>query len=327
MIYLGNGEIQNIYLGNAPIQGIYAGDLLIYPTTVTGWSVNPSSIKAEKTGGTATIRITSLSAWTISSNESWITFSQNSGESGRTSVIASFEENETGEKRYATITATDGVNTSTVSVEQLIKDTRLVLTYNVTSTSFGTKIFSNTSYPNTYLSKIELENGTEISTNISAYTFSYIGLQTIYCTLKNPTGELNGLCQNCDKLVGVEIPYGVSSIGSNLFTNCQFETLVLPDTVSAITCCETIAGCGALKSLTLGSGLTSIANTGVRNNSNMNEIVILAITPPSLLSNNVFSNTNNCPIYVPDESVSLYQNASTNWSRWSNRIIGISNRS
>lgn len=118
MIYLGNGEIQNIYLGNTPIQGIYAGDLLIYPTTVTGWSVNPSSIKAEKSGGTATIRITSLSAWTISSNESWITFSQNSGESGRTSVIVSFEENETGEKRYATITATDGVNTSTVNVLQ-----------------------------------------------------------------------------------------------------------------------------------------------------------------------------------------------------------------
>jgi len=120
MIYLGNGEIQNIYLGNAPIQGIYAGDLLIYPTTVTGWSVNPSSIEAEKTGGTATIRITSLSAWDISSSESWISFSQNSGDSGRTSVIVTFGENETGAERYGTITATDGTNTSTVSVVQYV---------------------------------------------------------------------------------------------------------------------------------------------------------------------------------------------------------------
>ena len=120
MIYLGNGEIQNIYLGNAPIQGIYAGDLLIYPTTVTGWSVNPSSIEAEKSGGTATIRITSLSAWTISSSESWITFSQNSGDSGRTSIVVTFGENETGEERYGTITATDGTNTSTVSVVQYV---------------------------------------------------------------------------------------------------------------------------------------------------------------------------------------------------------------
>ena len=120
MIYLGNGEIQNIYLGNTPIQGIYAGDLLIYPTTVTGWSVNPSSIEVERVGGIATVRITSLSAWTISSSESWITFSQNSGDSGRTSVIVTFGENETGVERYGTITATDGTNTSTVSVVQYV---------------------------------------------------------------------------------------------------------------------------------------------------------------------------------------------------------------
>ena len=120
MIYLGNGEIQNIYLGNAPIQGIYAGDLLIYPTTVTGWSVNPSSIEAEKTGGTATIRITSLSAWTISSSESWISFSQNSGDSGRTSIVVTFGKNETGAERAGTITATDGTNTSTISVVQYV---------------------------------------------------------------------------------------------------------------------------------------------------------------------------------------------------------------
>lgn len=120
MIYTGSNEILGIKLGNTDISAIYAGDLLIYPTTVTGWSVNPSSIGAEKTGGTATIRITSLSTWTISSSESWISFSQNSGDSGRTSVIVTFGENETGAERYGTITATDGTNTSTVSVVQYV---------------------------------------------------------------------------------------------------------------------------------------------------------------------------------------------------------------
>ena len=120
MIYTGSNEILGIKLGNTDISAIYAGDLLIYPTTVTGWSVNPSSIEAAKTGGTATIRITSLSAWSISSSESWITFSQNSGGSGRTSVVVTFGENETGEERYGTITATDGTNTSTVNVVQYV---------------------------------------------------------------------------------------------------------------------------------------------------------------------------------------------------------------
>lgn len=118
MIYTGSNEIIGIKLGNDEISGIYCGNNLIYPTTVTGWSVNPSSIEMERKGGTATVRITSLSAWTISSSESWITFSQNSGDSGRTSVIVTFGENETGEERYGTITATDGTNTSTVNVVQ-----------------------------------------------------------------------------------------------------------------------------------------------------------------------------------------------------------------
>lgn len=120
MIYLGGNEITAIKLGNTDISAIYAGDLLIWPTSVTGWSVSPVSIEAVKSGGTETVRIASLSAWTISANVSWITFSQNSGDSGRTSVVVTVEENETGEERYGTITATDGTNTSTISVVQYV---------------------------------------------------------------------------------------------------------------------------------------------------------------------------------------------------------------
>lgn len=118
MIYLGNGEIQNIYLGNTPIQGIYAGDLLIYPTSVTGWSVNPTSFEVKSSSGSVTIRIASLSAWTITSSESWITFSQNTGDSGRTTVIATYEENVGDSDRTATITASDGTNVTTISFLQ-----------------------------------------------------------------------------------------------------------------------------------------------------------------------------------------------------------------
>lgn len=149
MIYLGNGEIQNIYLGNAPIQGIYAGDLLIYPTTVTGWSVSPSSIEVRGSGGTENIKITSLSSWTISANESWVTFSQNSGDSGRTTVVATISANGGSSSRTATITVTDGTNNSTISVTQrkagLLPDNSFLINYNAKEYNSSTYTIPKTS--------------------------------------------------------------------------------------------------------------------------------------------------------------------------------------
>lgn len=118
MIYLGSNEIAAIKLGNTDISAIYAGDLLIWPTSVTGWSVTPATIEMEASGGTENITITSLSAWTITSSESWITFSQNSGDSGRTTVEAIISSHQTSSARTATITVTDGTNVSTISVSQ-----------------------------------------------------------------------------------------------------------------------------------------------------------------------------------------------------------------
>ena len=118
MIYTGSNEILGIKLGNTDISAIYAGDLLIYPTTVAGWSVEPSTIEMAASGGTDNITITSLSAWTITSNESWVTFSQNSGDSGRTTVIATIASHQSSSVRTATITVTDGTNVSTIAVTQ-----------------------------------------------------------------------------------------------------------------------------------------------------------------------------------------------------------------
>jgi hypothetical protein len=118
MIYFGDTELYGVKIGNTDISAIYAGDLLIWPTSVTGWSVSPAEFEMEASGGTENIRITSLSAWTITSSESWITFSQNSGDSGRTTVEAIIAENEGDLDRTATITVTDGTNVSTIAVTQ-----------------------------------------------------------------------------------------------------------------------------------------------------------------------------------------------------------------
>lgn len=118
MIYLGNNELAGVMLGSNEIAGIYVGDDLIYPMTVTAWSVSPSAMTFASTGGTSQVRIAALSSWTISSSESWITFSQASGDSGRTSVTVTAAALSGSTPRTATITVTDGTNTSTVSVTQ-----------------------------------------------------------------------------------------------------------------------------------------------------------------------------------------------------------------
>ena len=118
MIYFADTELLGLKIGNTDISAVYAGDLLIWPTSVTGWSVEPSTIEIEASGGTENIKIASLSSWTISSSENWITFSQNSGDSGRTTVVATIASHQTDSARTATITVTDGTNVSTISVSQ-----------------------------------------------------------------------------------------------------------------------------------------------------------------------------------------------------------------
>lgn len=120
MIYVGNNELPGVMLGNMEIPGIYVGDTLIYPTTITGLSVSPSQISVEKASGSTFMNIASLSAWTASSSEAWITLSQNTGDSGRTRVTLSYTENTGSSARTATITVTDGSETATTTVTQVL---------------------------------------------------------------------------------------------------------------------------------------------------------------------------------------------------------------
>lgn len=80
--------------------------------------------------------------------------------------------------------------------------------------------------------------------------------------------------------------------------------------------------CTSLTSVTLGN-ITSIGNTAFNGCSGLTSITIKATTPPSL-GYDVFAGTNNCPIYVPAESVETYKTASyTYWPRYADRIQAI----
>lgn len=102
-----------------------------------------------------------------------------------------------------------------------------------------------------------------------------------------------------------DLPITSLTIGSNptripsgMFENCtKLTTLVIPSNISSIDG-SAFYGC---------SGLTSIT--------------VESVTPPTLGSS-AFDNTNNCPIYVPPESVDAYK-AANGWSRYASRIQAI----
>lgn len=82
-------------------------------------------------------------------------------------------------------------------------------------------------------------------------------------------------------------------------------------------------GCASASEITLPSSLTLIGINCFRNCYALERIICRATTPPSLANVSAFTNTNNCPIYVPDASVEAYKTA-TNWSSYASRIKGIS---
>lgn len=89
------------------------------------------------------------------------------------------------------------------------------------------------------------------------------------------------------------IPQGVTKIRTHSLYNCTSLTdVTIPDSVTVIQS-YAFQGCTSL------TGITCLAET------------------PPIIGTSVFLQTNNCPIYVPEESVQAYKTA---WSAYSSRI-------
>ena len=84
-------------------------------------------------------------------------------------------------------------------------------------------------------------------------------------------------------------------------------------------------GCNKLTSLVIPSNISSIADSAFNECSGLTSITVESTTPPTLGGTYVFDNTNNCPIYVPDDSVSTFKTADK-WSEYASRIKPLSSK-
>ena len=122
-------------------------------------------------------------------------------------------------------------------------------------------------------------------------------------------------------VVSFQIGDCVTSIDSNAFSYCtSLSSVTIPSSVTSIGT-GAFMDCPILTSITIPSGVTFIGDNAFTSCSSLSSIIVEATTPPALGSG-VFNYTNDCPIYVPSESVQAYKTANR-WRTYASRIQAI----
>ena len=152
----------------------------------------------------------------------------------------------------------------------------------------------------------------------------------------------NNALRGCAALESITLPESTTSLGASVFHGCKkLRTIVLPSAIHAIpnglfTSCSALEeapiseriteigsaafqSCTGLTSVTIPAGVTSIGANAFSDCSSLTQINVLSPTPPTGGSG-MFSNTANCPIYVPSATGYLYLEAQY-WQDYRSRLI------
>ena len=115
-----------------------------------------------------------------------------------------------------------------------IKDTRVVCTYNVTSTTSAINLFKGSIY-----SFVSMEVDGVDTPLTTTYKFSTTGKHIVKYTLKDGVTSIDeSVFSSCTALTSVTIPDGVTNIGAWAFYGCTALTSVtIPDSVTSIDYC------------------------------------------------------------------------------------------
>ena len=183
--------------------------------------------------------------------------------------------------------------------------------------------------------KISTYNVDDIKIGTSSVTAVYVGTNLVWSggtpTPPTPTTtafevyDINGdvlTSGTCESLSNGTLTINEVTNNFSVTYDLMYSAVVSNCVTTIDTCAFNgigMLGTPSFTSITIGSGVTSIGDYGLAICPNIASITINATTPPTL-GNEVFYETNNCPIYVPAESVSAYQSA---WSEYASRIQAI----
>lgn len=154
-------------------------------------------------------------------------------------------------------------------------------------------------------------------------TGAFSGTKLISMNLSDKITTVGGVIFSyCMELVNAKLPSGMTTLGDSFFATCRkLESVTIPNGVTTIGN-MTFMDCDALTTVEIPSGVTEIGFNAFYNLPSLTSIICRPITPPTLGSNSMFTNTNNCPIYVPADSVNAYKTANI-WRNVSSRIRAI----
>ena len=124
--------------------------------------------------------------------------------------------------------------------------------------------------------------------------------------------------QGFKKLIAMKLPYTITSIGSNAFSNSGLKMIEIPDKVTSVGG-DAFAYCSQLMTVIIGKGVKTM-DQGVFYSSPVKEVYVKATTPPSLtgVSDYLFSGKDRI-IHVYPSAVDAY--VAANWERFGT-IVG-----
>ncbi len=166
-------------------------------------------------------------------------------------------------------------------------------------------------------------------TSIGRGAFSDTGLSSIEIPSSVTTIDLNPF-ERCQRLASIIVDPDNAAFDSRnncnaiirkdnnaLISGCM--NTIIPDSVKRISGWAFL-GCTGLSSIEIPSSVEMLAHEAFLHCLNLTSVTVYAITPPTLNDDTVFDDTNDCPIYVPAQSVNAYKSA---WSVYADRIQAI----